>query len=192
MGLFFFCNMNVVFRSLLQAYHDEMPTSPLDGTGVVNEQNIHAVFDVSLWLKAAFALGEVISGIAAFIVTKNALLYGVLFLTRPEFAEDPHDVIANYLLHSAQNLSIGTKTFAALYLISHGAIKLWLIIGLLRQKILYYPTSILIFSLFILYQLYRFSLTHSYLLLVISFLDAIVIALTWHEWKQLRKAKILN
>jgi uncharacterized membrane protein len=165
-----------------------MPHSNTSGTKkLLSEKSIHLGFDVSLWLKGVFALGEIISGIATFFVSKNILVFAVLLLTQAEFAEDPHDSFANYLLHTAQNLSIGAQTFAAVYLLAHGVIKLWLIVGLLRQKLWYYPTAIAVFALFIVYQLYRFTFTHSILLLLITIIDAIVIMLTWHEWKYLRR-----
>jgi uncharacterized membrane protein len=152
-----------------------------------DEKNIHLAFEISLLLKGLFALGEIIGGIVAFFVTRDFLLKTVSFLTQEELAEDPRDLIANYLLHSAQSLSIGTQLFVAFYLLSHGSIKLWLIIGLLRQKLWYYPTAIVVFGLFIVYQLYRFSFTHSVWLLLITVVDVIVIALTWHEYKYLRR-----
>ena len=84
-------------------------------------------------------------------------------------------------------MSVSTRHFAALYLLSHGAIKLWLILGLLREKLWYYPTAMVIFGLFIAYQLYRFSFTHSVFLLLITVIDLVVIALTWHENMYLRR-----
>ena len=45
----------------------------------------------------------------------------------------------------------------------------------------------LVFGLFIIYQLYRYQFTHSLWLLLITLVDALVIALTWHEWKYLRR-----
>ena len=75
----------------------------------------------------------------------------------------------------------------ALYLLSHGVIKLFVIIGLLQQKLWYYPTALVIFGLFIVYQLYRFSFTHSPWLLVLTVLDIIVMWLTWHEYSYLRR-----
>jgi len=107
-------------------------------------------------------------------------------LTQGELAGDPRDLVANYLLNTAQHLSVSTRHFTAVYLLSHGVIKLWLIVGLLREKLLYYPTAIGIFGLFIVYQFYRFSFTHSVFLLLITVLDAVVIALTWHEYRYLR------
>ena len=157
-----------------------------ESKNLAQEEKIHLAFEISLLLKALFALGQIIGGIVALFVTKDFLLKTVSVLTQEELAEDPRDLIANYLLHSAQNLSIGTQLFVALYLLGHGSIKLWLIIGLLRQKLWYYPTAILVFGLFIAYQLYRFNFTHSVWLLLITLVDVIVIALTWHEYKYLR------
>ncbi len=65
--------------------------------------------------------------------------------------------------------------------------ELWLIIGLLREKLWYYPIAIIIFGLFTVYQLYRFSFTHSVWLLLITAVDVIVIGLTWHEYRYLRR-----
>lgn len=152
------------------------------------EKRIHLFFVVSLWSKGAFALSEIIGGIAAFFVTKQFLVNVALWVTQHEFAEDPHDVIANYLLHSVQTLSIGAQDFAAIYLLGHGIIKLWLIVGLLRERIWYYPVALMVFGLFIVYQLYRYSFTHSIWLLLITVIDLIVIGLTWHEWRYLRVA----
>src|SRR5262249_7782102 len=120
---------------------------------LLSERNIHLVFEVSLWLKGLFALSETIAGIATYIVSQEFLFTLVDWVTKNEFAEDPRDIIANYLHHSVESLSLGTQHFAALYLLSHGVIKLWLIIGLLRQRLWYYPVALGVFGLFILYQL---------------------------------------
>jgi uncharacterized membrane protein len=151
----------------------------------VSERTLHLTFVVALWAKAALAASEIVGGVAAWLVSKQFLLREVVAVTRGELAEDPHDAVANYLLHSAQHLSVGAKTFAAIYLLAHGVIKLWLVIGLLRERLWYYPIAIAVFVGFIAYQVYRYALHHSALLLVITALDVVVIALTWHEWRYL-------
>lgn len=153
---------------------------------VLSEKNIHLIFFVSLWAKAVFALTEIIGGIAAFFVSTQFLNDIAQWVTRHEFAEDPNDVIANFLLHSVQSLTAGTLNFAAIYLLAHGIIKLWLIVGLLRRRLWYYPVAIVVFGLFIVYQLYRYTFTHSIWLLVITAIDLVVIGLTWHEYRYLK------
>jgi uncharacterized membrane protein len=154
---------------------------------LLNEKYVRIAFEASLWIKGIFALIEIGGGIAAYFVTQRLLVEIASAVTQGELTEDPHDLIANYLFRSAQNLSIGAQHFTAFYLFSHGAIKLWLIVGLLRERLWYYPTAMVVFGLFIIYQLYRFSSTHSLLLLLITAVDAVVIALTWHEYRYLHR-----
>ncbi len=152
------------------------------------ERNLHLVFEGSLVVKGIFALFEIISGVLAYFITQQFLLDLVLAVTREELTEDPRDFIANYLIQSARQFSIGSQQFVSLYLLSHGIIKLFLIVGLLRKKLWCYPVSIVVFILFITYQLFRFTITHSMWLLVITAFDIAVIALTWHEYRYLRSA----
>ena len=155
-----------------------------------DEKNIHLVFEVSLILKGILALFEIIGGILVYFVSQHFLLHVVLAITQDELAEDPKDFIAHYLIQSAQSFSVSSQHFAAFFLFSHGAIKMFLIVGLLQKKLWFYPAAIVVFGLFIVYQLYRFSYTHSAWLLVITLLDIVVIWLTRHEWKYLRSLPV--
>lgn len=154
----------------------------------LEETSIRLAFRVSLVLKAAFAVAEILAGVGTYFVTQQFVFKVVERITRRELLEDPRDFIANLLFQSAQHFSVSTRNFTAAYLLSHGAIKLWLISGLLRERLGYYPVAIAIFALFIVYQLYRFTLTHSLWLVLITALDVVVIGLTWHEYRYLRSA----
>jgi uncharacterized membrane protein len=154
-------------------------------TRLREEKTLHLIFEITLIFKGFIAFTEIIGGILVFFISRDIIIKMVTAITQGELTEDPKDFIAHYLVQSAQHLSIGSQHFAALFLTSHGIIKLFLIIGLLREKLWYYPAAILVFGLFIIYQLYRFHFTHSLWLLLITVIDAFVIALTWHEWKYL-------
>jgi uncharacterized membrane protein len=159
------------------------------GTGLGSERAVHAAFQVSLLAKAAFAVLEVVGGVAVYLVPQAVVLRLVERIVRGELLEERRDLIANYLLQWAQGFSISTRHFTAVYLLAHGAIKLWLIIGLLRGKMSYYPIAIAVFGVFIAYQLYRFHFTHSIWLIVITVIDAVVICLTACEYRNLREAR---
>jgi uncharacterized membrane protein len=154
------------------------------------ERNIHIAFEASLLLKGLFALFETIGGILAYFVTQTFLLNLVQALTQEELAEDPRELVANYLLHQAEHLSVSARHFAALYLLSHGVIKLTLIVGLLRKKLWCYPAAMVVFGLFILYQVYLYSFTHSVSLLLITAFDILIVGLTWHEYRYLRRLAV--
>lgn len=151
-----------------------------------SQRTLHVAFLVTLWAKAVFAVLEIVSGVATWFVSDQLLLRWTVAITRGELAEDPRDVIANALLHMAQHLSIGARTFAAVYLLAHGAVKLWLVVGLLRRRLWYYPAAIAVFLGFIAYQVYRYTFTGSVLLLFLTAVDLAVVVLTWHEWRYLR------
>jgi uncharacterized membrane protein len=150
------------------------------------EKTLHLVFEASLFLKGAFAVAEIVTGIGVYFVTQQFVFKLVERITRAELLEDPRDFVANYLFASAQHLSVSTRKFAAFYLLAHGVIKLWLIIGLLRAKPSYYPVAMAVFGMFIVYQVYRFSATTSLWLIVITAVDILVIGLTWHEYRYMR------
>lgn len=150
---------------------------------------LHAAFEISLAFKGLFAAAEILAGVFAWLVPPQFLLDIVQIITRTELTEDPNDPIATHLLQAAQGLSISGQHFAAIYLLSHGILKLWLIIGLWRGKLAYYPVTLVVFGLFIVYQLYRYSHTHSPMLLVLTIVDVLVIWLTLTEYRRLRLAR---
>lgn len=154
---------------------------------MVQERRIHEAFEVSIWLKGAHALIECIGGLVLAVVSAGAITKLVNRLTQDELIEDRHDLVATSLLHWAQGFSVQTEHFYAFYLISHGVVKLFLVAGLIRSKLWAYPASLVVMSLFIIYQLYRFSYTHGIGLIFLTVFDLIVIGLVWHEYRLIRK-----
>ena len=153
----------------------------------LDEKTFRLLFRISLLLKGAFSLLEIVGGILAYYVSQQYLVHLVTTITQEELTEDPRDFVAHFLIQSAQQLSVSAQHFAAFYLLSHGVIKTGLIVGLLREKLWYYPVSILVFGIFVAYQLFRFQVTHSPWLMAITILDIAVIAMTWHEYQFLRR-----
>jgi uncharacterized membrane protein len=62
--------------------------------------------------------------------------------------------VATHLRVAAQHLTGATQSFYAIYLFSHGFIKVVLVAGLLREKLIAYPLSLFALGAFIAYQLY--------------------------------------
>jgi len=87
----------------------------------------------------------------------------------------------------AQNFSVQEQNFYAFYLLSHGVVKLFLVVGLLKGKLWSYPASLIVLGLFILYQLYRYSYTHGVGLIALTVFDIVVMALIWHEYGLVRR-----
>jgi uncharacterized membrane protein len=154
----------------------------------LNQATTHVLFQFTLLCKAVFAVAEILAGIGAYFVTQQFVFKLVDRLMQQDLLQHQHDQIANYLYTSAQHFSVSTRNFTAAYLLSHGVVKLWLIVGLLREKHWYYPLAIAVFGLFVVYQLYRFNLSHSLWLILITVVDLVVIALTWQEYRYVRRS----
>ncbi|UCI06517.1 DUF2127 domain-containing protein [Mesorhizobium sp. B1-1-8] len=152
-----------------------------------DERRIHQLFEISVWLKGAHALIECLGGLLLYVATTDAIASFVNTLTQEELIEDPNDLIAGYLSQAASQFSVASKEFYAFYLLSHGLIKLLLVIGLLRGKLWSYPASLAALGAFMIYQVYRYSYTHSIGLLVLTVFDAVVMVLIWHEWRVVRR-----
>ena len=125
----------------------------------MNEQRIHHIFEVSVLLKGAHAAIECVGGFMLAFVTTTSIAEWVNRLTQEELVEDPNDFVATHLLSMSHGFSVNTKNFYAFYLLSHGIVKLALVIGLLRNKLWAYPASLVVLALFIIYQIYRFYYT---------------------------------
>ena len=153
----------------------------------MNEHRIHQIFEVSILLKGAHALIECLSGLALALVGTSTIVALVKTFTQEELIEDPHDFVATHLLTLAQSFSVSSKNFYAFYLLSHGIVKAFLVMGLLKKKLWSYPASLIVLGLFIIYQLYRFFSTSSLGLIVLTVFDLIIMVLIWHEYRLVRR-----
>jgi uncharacterized membrane protein len=148
---------------------------------------LHSSFEISLVVKGIFAFFEIAAGVALYSVDRNFLTNLILSTFHNELQTDPHDFIVNMLLHAAQALSVSTQLFIFIYLLASGLTKIVLIAGLLRGKLGYYPAAIVVFLLFVVYQLYRYILTHGLWLVILTLVDLVVICLTWREYKDMQR-----
>ncbi len=149
---------------------------------------LHWLFETSLLLKGVFATLESVAGAALLFITHGAILRAVDWLTRKELIEDPLDPLAAHVTHLADRFSADSQHFYALYLLTHGLVKLVVVILLARRIAAAYPLAIWVFGLFIAYQLHRWSVTHSPMMLALSAFDVLLIWLTWGEWRGSRKS----
>ena len=130
---------------------------------------------------------ELLVGCTLLFVDTTVLVRTILRWTHGELAEDPSDVVANYLGRLAHSLSASTTTFIAIYLLAHGLIKIALVGGLLVRKLWAYPLTLVIMLGFVAYQTYRLSHGFSMELMLLTVLDGVVTLLIWLEYRRLRQ-----
>lgn len=147
-----------------------------------NTQWTHRLFRVGVLLKGVDGILEVLGGFLLLFVTSGSIHSIVWMLTEREISEDPTDAIASLLRHATDALTLDTKTFASIYLVLHGAIKLFLVVSLLRELKWAFPVALWFLGIFTVYQLYRFAHTHSIALLAFSVVDLFVMWMVWREY----------
>jgi uncharacterized membrane protein len=157
-----------------------------------NNNMIHGAFLAGLIIKGLNATAEILGGLVLFLLNNDLLLRLATALTHNELSEDPSDQLSQFLIQTVTHLSVGSRIYGAIYLLSHGLIKIGLVWALLKKKLFAYPLAISILSIFIIYQLYRFSYSHSPWMIVLTILDIIVIILTWLEYKRIKSLPPLS
>ncbi len=153
----------------------------------LEEKRIGELFKLSVLLKGLHALIEIVGGTLLFLVPSSVFTHLVTLVTQKELLEDPHDLIATSLMHMGAQLSLNGKVFGSLYLLSHGLIKIVLVVALLKNKLWAYPWSLAALSLFIIYQVYRYTFTHSMGLILLTIFDLAVMWLIWKEYRIVKK-----
>ena len=156
---------------------------------VSRETWLRRLFQIGVALKGVDGVLESIGGALFLLISRQTLNHLVFHLTRPELLEDPDDLIANALRHAFSHLSAGGKLFGAIYLLVHGAVKIFLVICLLRDRLWSFPTAIVVLVAFVAYQVYRLSTHFSWTLLFVTVLDLVIILLIRHEYGWLKRQK---
>jgi uncharacterized membrane protein len=150
---------------------------------MLSQKYWHKIFEFGVLLKGLNGTWETLSGLLVLFLNKTNLDYWFSLLTYNEILEDPNDKLINFFATVLQNFSKETITFAAIYLIFHGILNLFLAVQLYRDKHWAYllTTGVLMVSVF--YQIYRINIHHSLILIAITIFDIIFVFLTWHEYK---------
>ena len=156
-------------------------------THILSDKRITALFRLGIFLKGVHAVIEIIGAALLFLVPLDVITRFTVWITQDELLVEPNDFIANYIFSLGTHLSVGATVFGGLYLLSHGIVKAGLVIALLKNKLWAYPLSLVVLGLFIAYQLFRFTHTHSPALIVLTIFDFAVIWLIWREYQIVKK-----
>jgi uncharacterized membrane protein len=149
----------------------------------------HNIFIIGIAIKGIDGVLELIGGILLLFVKSDLLANIVRELFRHELAQDPTDLIANYLIHESQYITPNFLSFASLYLIIHGFIKISIAAGLWAKKLWAYNLAGFALALFVLYQTARFINTLSVVLLFLTLIDAIILILLRLEYNRAKKIR---
>ena len=148
---------------------------------------LHWLFRIGIAFKGLDGLAELVVGFLFVFFSPDALSDFVDRNTRAVLQWDADNLAAHSLRHSFAQLSAGGKLFVAIYLLGHGAVKLLMVVGLLREKRWVFPVAIVVLLGFIGFQIYHLCGHYSIGLVVFTLLDAVIVALVWIEYRSLGK-----
>lgn len=154
---------------------------------MIKEKGFLNIFKISLLLKGLTAIAETAGGIFVWFTSKVLLVTSFLNIFQSFLSDNPKDYISIFIVNSAEKLAVGSQYFFGSYLFLHGIVKIFLVVCLYKKKIWAYPTSIIIFTLLIFYEIYTLYLNHSFWTLSFILLDILVVLLTVHEYGILKK-----
>ncbi len=154
---------------------------------IITEKEYWGIFEVGLLIKALNAAADLLGGIIIWFTSKAVLVTFILNFFQNELSDNPDDYISNFIVNSAAALSVSSQFILGAYLFIHGVVKMFLLICLYQKKLWAYPTSIIIFSLLILYESYTYYFNPSAWILAVIIFDVILVLLTGHEYGVLRK-----
>ena len=140
-------------------------------------------FQVSLILKGLDGVLELIGGVLLLLVSPAQLGSVARFLTQHELSEDPHDLIANLLVHYAGTLTVSASLFGAVYLLLHGLVKIVLVWAVLKDKLWAYPWMVAFLLVFIAYQGYQLVVGFTIGMALLTAFDIFIVFLTIHEYR---------
>jgi uncharacterized membrane protein len=150
---------------------------------------LHGAFQTAITLKGLGGVTEIIGGALWWFVTPAAVSEAVQFLLLQELSRDPDGFFTSHVLWQSSKFAHVDPSFASAYLLSHGITKVILVVCLWLNKLWAYPLTILIFAGFCLYQVHRYTRTHSVLLVLLTIFDILLIYLTWREYLQQRQIR---
>lgn len=145
-------------------------------------------FRVGVILKGLDGFLEIAGGTALWLLSPGLIIRWIGILTQDEVARNRNDFIAHHLRLALGSLVSG-KHFLAIYLLAHGAVKIFVVVALLKNRLWAYPVAIVVFGGFVVYQVYRYTLTHAAGLILLCAFDLILIALIWMEYRARKLAQ---
>lgn len=145
------------------------------------------IFEGGIILKGIDGALEFLGGLLVLFVSPTTLHRFIAFVTHRELIQDPHDKIANLLVHATSHYADGGRTFLVIYLWIHAAIKLIAVFGILKNLLWAYPFSLISLGILMLYQVYTiFFVKASLGMILLTIFDVLILWLIWREYGKIR------
>lgn len=138
-----------------------------------------------MWWRIGYSILHIFLGLAVLKVIGTPLIDIVQSIMGHELIEDPHDLLYSFIYNVLTVHPIYISYFLSFYFIFWGVVDIVLSYNLLKHKLWAFPVSFILIGLFILYEIFRFTHTHSIILLFVIFIDVTILWIIWREYRKL-------
>jgi uncharacterized membrane protein len=150
------------------------------------------LFRIAMAVKGIDGAIELVGGVLLLLVSQTEVQKVITVVVTHDLLGPPDGSLSRHFVAGTAQFASGDRTFAVLYLLLHGAIKVALVIALLRHWLPAYPVAVVVLGAFVVYEIYRATQTGSVLLPLLAVLDILVIALVIREYLALRRERHLS
>lgn len=150
------------------------------------------LFRIAMAVKGIDGAIELIGGVLLLLVSQTEVQKVITVVVTHDLLGPPDGSLSRHFVAGTAEFASGDRTFAVLYLLLHGAIKVALVLALLRHWLPAYPVAVVVLGAFVVYEIYRATQTGSVLLPLLAVLDILVIALVIREYLALRRERHLS
>ncbi len=147
------------------------------------EHQVYEFFRFGVILKGLISVAEVVVGILILLIPHTYVVQFVQMIADFTSSQTHFTSLLSHITTELETFTTGAVVFLALYLLSRGLIKVFIIWGLLKNKLWAYPVSLFVLGLFVLFQLYQIATTHSVLVISITLFDLFVMYFIWREYR---------
>ncbi|MEY3784204.1 MAG: hypothetical protein RLZZ230_526 [Candidatus Parcubacteria bacterium] len=153
------------------------------------EKTFTTLFLLSMWWRIGYGLLRIILGLALLRVIGEPLINIVTSVMEHELMAKSPDFIFKGISHSLRAHHYSVTYFLAFYFIFWGSVDAVLSFQLLKDRLWAFPISLGLIGTFIAYSVFRFTYTHSLVLLGVIVLDIIIMMLIFKEYQKVLKLR---
>lgn len=145
------------------------------------------LFVIGMWWRIVYGVLRIFFALALLRVVGKPFIDVLAPLMQHELHQDPNDFLLSHLTSLLISHPFNITYFAAVYFLFWGVVDIVLSYNLLKHNLWAFPISMLLIGGFLVYEIFRFSHTHSPFLFSVMCLDAFILWLVYREYKKLHQ-----
>lgn len=143
------------------------------------------LFYIGMVWRIVYGSFKVLLGLALLHLHGRSLIDIFSLVMRHEIMQDPHDILVGFIRHWLAHSPAEVTYFLAAYFLFWGVVDIFLSVCILQRRLWAYPVTATLIALFIAYSCFRYTHTHSAVLLGIIVIDITVLVLIVREYRRL-------